>query len=129
MSALDPNDGKLWDLVISEKRAIRAASRSKGALLELRHSVAQVLREPTAIFIGVRDLENDISEDDWLCYCGIPRGTFHRDGSPRDSYCGETLLVYVNQDRRIYHWFWTEAAPSSNGLPSDHESRFRKHLL
>lgn len=124
--AVDPADGSLWEVLVSDEKMDRTALRGMMYAKELAYSVREVLVTPRVIFQGVRE---DGGEDDWLCYVGVPRHAFTKEGKAILPYKGEVFLVFVNGDRVAYHWGWEESDGNDPGLPPDHETRFTKKVL
>jgi hypothetical protein len=86
---------------------IAAAMLLLGAAVELVDTVRWTLLHFMALFRGVRDLERDISEDNWLCYVGNPGHAYdHKTGAKRPPWPGEVFLVFVTDERVIYNWYW-----------------------
>ncbi len=106
------------------------ASQGRGAALELADTVRWSLLHPRAIFRGIRDLERDVAEDQWLCYVSSPQHAYdHKTGEKRDAWAGEVFMVFVTDDRIIYGWYLCECDQSDPHLPVDHEDRFRERLI
>ena len=59
------------------------------------------LQQPTAVFRGVREE----GESRWLCYVGLPPDAYnHRMGERLRPWLGQVFLVFVDDDRIVYHW-------------------------
>ena len=125
VEAIDPSDGKTWDVLISHTKMDTIAQRGMGHAKELAHIVPKILRQPTAIFKGVREEE----EAEWLCYVGIPSVAYHPTGESREPWPGEVFLVFVNSERIAYTWRWEKADPRDRRLPVDYENRFDTRAL
>ena len=66
--------------------------------------VPMILEQPTAIFEGLRqDEDEDRHGYGWRCYCGIPEHAYHSDGTERPAYPGQIYLVFVNEERVAYN--------------------------
>lgn len=130
IEAIDPADGKPWELLLSGTLLARVGKHSMGKSLELAHSVTNVLRYPKAIFQGIRDLDRDVVQDDWLCYVGVPPHAYdYKTDERRSPWQGQTMLIYVNGDRVIYNWYWASAHNKVAFLPEDYEDRFEQRVL
>jgi hypothetical protein len=106
------------------------ASQGRGAALELADTVRWSLLHPRAIFRGVRDLERDIVEDQWLCYIACPQHAYDRKtGAKRGPWAGEVFMVFVTDESLVYSWYWSECDHRDLHLPAEHEDRFRERLL
>jgi hypothetical protein len=121
LPAINPGDGKTWELLLRHKKIDSTAKRGMGAARELAYTVPWALLHPTAIFRGLREE----GEADWLCYVSVPSQAYdYRTGSLVPAWRGEVFLVFVNDDRIIYHWRWEKADPNNNRLPENSETRF-----
>ena len=71
--AVNPDDGKTCEVLISFDRMQAVGRRSMGHAKECGYIVPAILQKPTAIFEGLRRDEDDDSKGvGWRCYCGIP---------------------------------------------------------
>jgi hypothetical protein len=130
LDAIDPNDGGKWQVLLSDDKMDWVASQGRGAALELADTVRWSLIHPRAIFRGIRDLERDIVEDQWLCYIACPQHAYdHKTGQKRGAWTGEVFMVFVTDDRVLYGWYWAECDQHDAHLPNDFEDRFRERLL
>ena len=85
---------------------------------------------PIAIFRGVRELDREISEDDWLCYVARPKHAYdYVTGEKRPPWPGEVFLVFITDERVLYLWYWTNCDPCKSDLPADYETRFLERRL
>ena len=92
--------------------------------------VPMILQQPTAIFEGLRQDEDEDSRGmGWRCYCGIPEHAYHSNGTQRNPYPGQVYLVFVNDERVAYNWRWEKADPDDPKVPENHEARFKTRLL
>jgi hypothetical protein len=124
VKAICPFNGKLWDLRITA-RLIGHASKIPGRARELAYIVPHILLNPRKMFKGIRDIDKEVEDDNWLCYCCRPDFAYdHRTGEKRKPWLGKTVAVYVNFERVVYNWFWLEADKSNIHLPIDHANRF-----
>jgi len=106
------------------------AAQGLGAAMELVDTVRWALLHPRAVFLGVRDLERDVSEDKWLCYVATPSHAYDRKtGEKRPPWPGEVFLVFVTEERVVYNWYWCESDGRKSHLPADYETRFLKDVL
>jgi hypothetical protein len=130
LDAIDPRDGGSWQVLLQDSKMDYVASQGHGAAMELADIVRWALRHPTAIYRGIRDLERDISEDDWLCYVTVPQHAYdHKTGDKRPPWVGEVFLVFVTDERIVYCWYWCECDGQQTHLPTDHENRFADKVL
>lgn len=130
LDSIDPRDGGKWQVLLPDGKMDWVASQGRGAALELADTVRWSLLHPRAIFRGIRDLERDVAEDQWLCYVSSPQHAYdHKTGEKRDAWAGEVFMVFVTDDRIIYGWYLCECDQSDPHLPVDHEDRFRERLI
>ena len=130
LDAIDPRDGKIWQVLLSDDKMDYTASRGGGAALELADTVRWALLNPSSIYRGVRDLERDIVEDDWLCYVATPKHAYdYRTNEKVTPWNGEVFLIYVTDERILYNWYWDEADEDDIHLPNDYENRFLERLF
>ncbi len=105
-------------------------SQGRGAALELADTVRWSLLHPRAVFRGIRDLERDVVEDNWLCYVSLPHHAYdYKTGKKRNVWPGEVFMVFVTDERIIYGWYWHECDPQESHLPVDYENRFREKVI
>lgn len=126
IEGIDPQDGGLWDIRITDRRIKTVADRGKGPAMELGYIVPWVLRHPAAIFQGVREE----GEAEWLCYCAIPQKAFRKEsGQEIPPYPDEVYLVFVDADRIAYNARWEKCDQDNPKLPEKHETRFIRRWL
>lgn len=123
--AIDPNDGKPWEVMVSHAKMDLIASRGPMHAKELAWSVREVLSSPHAVFQGVREE----GEETWLCYVGRPRHAFNKAGQAVPPYRGEVFLVFVTDERVVYNWRWEKCDPSDPKLPEGYAGRFVRRAL
>jgi hypothetical protein len=123
--AIDPRDGKPWQLRVSEDKIKLIAQRSCGQAKELAYVVPEVLRIPSCIFQGVREE----GEKDWLCYCGVPSHAYKKNGDRVEAWEGEVYLVFVSADRVVYNFRWEACDSEKQCFPKDYAKRFYKWVL
>ena len=130
LQAVDPIDGTRCEVQFSFDRMQAVARRSMAHAKECGIIVPMILQQPTAIFEGLRqDEDEDRQGYGWRCYCGIPEHAYHSDGTEWSPYPGQVYLVFVNEERVAYNWRWEMADPDDPKLPQDHETRFKTRLL
>jgi hypothetical protein len=130
LKAVDPHDGGHWDVLITHDKMDWISKKGNGASLELADTVRWSLLNPRSLRRGVRDLDREISEDNWLCYCATPRHAYdHKTGEKRPPWEGEVFLVYVTEDRFVYLWYWDKCDNLVSHLPRDFESRFIEQIF
>jgi len=101
-----------------------------GRTRELVDAVRWALLHPASVYRGIRDIDNEIDEDDGLCYVAAPpRAYDYRTGEQRPAWNNEVMLVFVNEERVLFNWFWVKVDPSDRRLPVDHEIRFREKVF
>ncbi|MEX1040753.1 MAG: hypothetical protein WDZ51_08995 [Pirellulaceae bacterium] len=126
VEAVDPHDGKMWDVLISLEKVKEIAKHSRGKTLELADSVKQILQTPRAVYQGVREL----SEDEWWCYVGVPESAYdYKTAQKRAPWPGQVMAIFVTDGRVLYNWYWCEADRDVSYLPKDYKTRFRKKVL
>ena len=62
IEAINPQDGKFWELYVRHSKIEWTAKRGVGAAKELAYTVPWTVKHPTAIFRGVREE----GERNWL---------------------------------------------------------------
>jgi hypothetical protein len=131
LDSIRPTDGKLEAKVqVSHARMQAVARRGMGQTKECGLIVPWILKNPTAIFEGVRrDDDDDDWGDGWLCYCGIPEQSFDVAGTPGPPYRFRVYVVFVNHENVAYNWRWEESDPDDVKLPLNFQDRFKKRLL
>lgn len=124
--SLDPHDGGKWTVLIPHRKMDWVQSRGMGAFSELAYTVRWALLNPCRLFRGVRDDEEDIDDDGWLCYVSRPNHAYnwktHQKVAP---WPDEVFLVYVTDERVVYSWLWVERDPNDANLPINFEDRFK----
>lgn len=130
IEAKDPEEEGTCEVQISYERMQVVGRRSMGHAKECGYIVPAILQEPTAVFEGLRqDEDEDPRGVGWRCYCGIPEHCYRADGSKGKPYPGKVYLVFVNDEGVAYNWRWELADPDDPELPNNHETRFKKRLL
>lgn len=131
LDARDPsNDESPCQVQISFDRMQAVGRRSMGHAKECGLIVPQILQNPTAIFEGLcQDEDEDERGVGWRCYCGIPEKAYRSDGSDRPPYPAQVYLVFVNDEGIAYNWRWEKADPADLHLPINHSIRFQQRLL
>jgi len=130
IQAVDPHDGGLWDVLLSDDKVKYVASQGMGKAKELAHTVRSSLLYPRHIYRGLRLLEFDIEEDDWLCYVAQPDHAYsYRTGERRPAWLGEVFAVCVNEDRVVYGWGGVKADGTADHQPTGFEDRFRELVV
>lgn len=126
IEAINPTDGKPWDVFLRQAKIESTAQRGMGAARELAYLVPFTLQNPTAIFRGVREE----GESQWLCYVALPTDAYnHRTGERVRPWTGQVFLVFVDDDRIVYNWRWDKSDASSLRLPIDFAQRFEEQVL
>lgn len=130
LQAIDPVDRSMTVVQVSFDRMQTVGRRSMGHAKECGLIVPMILQQPTAVFEGLRqDEDEDQRGVGWRCYCGIPEHAYHSDGTSRSPYPGHVYLVFVNDDAVAYNWRWEKADSDDPQLPQNHLARFRTRLL
>lgn len=131
MQAVDPVDGSLFDVLIPANKLEWVCKQGKGAILELHHSVRHVLSQPRQIFQGLCRDEDDTVDgtENWLCYSGVPNVRYVKESGEIRPTKNRVLLVFVNAERTVYTYRWSEENPSMPGYPTDYDERFKRKLL
>ncbi len=137
--ALDPRDGKMWDVYISEAKIEKVRKDGVGHLMEMAHTLPFGLTQPTHVFQGVRrqigdgtgEAEDlDLEVNDWLCYISRPSERYDlRTGNVRSATLDRSrprvFAVYVTARRVVYWWNWVESDAHME-LPLDYDERYEK---
>lgn len=130
LNAVDP-DGEPVKFELWSPRQVWAVRMGVGAVYELRDCVMAVLLGPSAIYRGLRCDEDEPRASDlapgWVCYCGRPPCRYDLPSGREIGMAGRVLLVFVNEDRIVYHHHWYES--SDEITPCDADGRFREKLL
>ena len=130
INAIDPANGKFLEVQISFNRIQTVGKRSQGHASECAYIVPQILQKPSAIFEGLcLDADEPHRGYGWLCYCGIPTCSYTTDGQTKDPWPNEVFLVFINDEKVAYNWYWTACDDDNHDLPKDHDTRFKKRLL
>jgi hypothetical protein len=131
VDAINPLDGSRFQVLISESRLRLIAARSKGQILEVRDLVPLALQHPMSIFEGLcTDADEPVGRGvGWRCYCTVPTKSFARDGREINPYPRQVFLVFVNDEKVAYNWYWTESDPADPTLPFRWEQRFKARVL
>lgn len=123
--AFDPKFVQPRTFFLRNSRMDHAHSCGPGASYELAYTVRNTLKDPTAIFCGLRE-ESDMSG---LCYCATPERAYDFHGNIRKPWPNEVFLVFICGDGFIYHWLWEKCCPDNPDLPLKHSTRFEARLL
>jgi hypothetical protein len=130
LPAIDPHDGGEWDVLIPGKLMDWVKSRGEGATRELCDTVPWALKNIRRMFRGIRDDEREVDDDGWLCYVSRPSHAYDwKTGKRVPAWPGEIFLVYVTDERVVYHWCWVKADPDDPDLPIDHDERFKAKVF
>lgn len=129
--AVSPEDGRELTLTLSGILLRRAPAMGRGRVLELAHSLPNILERPAAIFEGILRDKDDASgtTDGWLCYCGRPNSRFLYDSGDQIPINNRTLMAFVNEDEVIYSVRWEPEDHAAEGLPEDRAGRFRRQRI
>lgn len=123
--AIDPHTGKPWDVLLSGLKIGDTQKKGLGASRELAFTVRWALQNIRHLYRGVRDDKLDLDEDEWLCYIATPPKAYDwKTGELREAWESELFLVYLTEERVVYHWGWYDCDPHDKTLPIDHENRF-----
>jgi hypothetical protein len=133
LNAFNPTTKRVDSVVqVSFERMKRVGRRSLGHASEAAFILPYVLKNPSAIFEGIR---REIDEDDsrggapgWRCYCAIPLNAFRSNGDKIVPYEDQVYVVFVNHDNVAYNWRWEKSDPQNSELPHDHAKRFTRRL-
>lgn len=123
--ALDVIAGGTWAVRIWDKDIVRRAGITCGRGLEAAFCTKEVLANPSRVFQGIREE----GEDEWLCYCGIPKKAYHPDGTPKGPREDQVFLVCVNCDRVAYNWMWCDCDPDNTTVPVKATTRFLRQVF
>ena len=132
--AINPEDGKPFQLAITHRRARFVALRGEGAVREMARLIPQAVLSFKHIWEGIRweedeDQDRESDSDGWLCYCAQPTTAYAKDGREIAAWRDEFLLVFVNREKVIYHWRWDECDPADSSRPVGWSTRFHKMAL
>ncbi len=132
LDAKRPNGKDCFSLKISRKRMRDVSRRGMGQTLEMAHVLPEVLKDPRAIFSGLRT-DEDEPRDDYslghLCYVGMPSKAYSKVGIQINPRYAQVYLAFVNDEDVVYNWRWEKADMKDLYLPKYYESRFKKRIL
>lgn len=124
--AVDPHTGKEWDVLLPGLKMDWVKKQGQGAAKEMAFTLPWALRNIRHLHRGVRDDDLEIDDDKWLCYIAAPSRAYNwRTGSECNAWEDELFLVYVTDERVVYHWGWYACDGFDNTLPVDHKTRFK----
>jgi len=94
LAARDPEDEDApCEVQISFERMQAVGRRSMGHAKECGYVLPHILQQPTAIFEGLRQDEDEPREGvGWRCYCGLPEVAYREDGAGRTPYPDQVYL-------------------------------------
>jgi hypothetical protein len=124
--AVDPVTGKKDKICfVSDRRMDVIAKRGMGHAKDLAYSEPEVLIGPKAIFRGVRE-EGELQ---WLCYVGIPKHSYAKNGDTKPPRKGEVYLAFVNEEGVVYNGRWECCDQDDVTLPENHLTRFEERVI
>ncbi len=131
IGAVDPDTGKSFEVILSHDRLHRVCSRSRGQIKEAKFLVPEILQKPTVIYEGLRKEEDHryTKTEGWLCYSGVPSCAYAQNGSRIEPRPGEVFLVFVDDEKIVYLWYWCECDKDNPNIPVDADIRFRARKL
>lgn len=119
-------DGTLGTAFVPHTLITRLAKGPDWRLQQFRHFVPRILRDPKAVFRGLRR-----DEPDWFAYVGKPRvdykGFRHAQEIPADP--AHVFVVTLTARREVYNFVWVEAEPGEPDLPIGYKERYRERML
>jgi len=130
----EPNQPDLRLICLQERITFAKQLGYFGAIMEAVKLVPFTLKNPIAIFEGLRPPDDKYSGESpgWLCYCSRPICDFTRSGQECNPKPRKVFLVFVNDDRIIFDWGWEdadgEALDDKRYMPRDYKTRFRKQV-
>lgn len=133
LEAVNPDDGKLLTVKISDSRMRHVAKRGVGATLEMAYTLAEALTKPKAIFEGLREDEDEKftshHSPGWRGYVSMPSRAFLSNGDVVKPWKEQVFLAYLNDDSTVYNWRWETADSTNLCLPEGYQDRFKKRVL
>jgi hypothetical protein len=131
INAVDPTNGKTYEVLISYEKMHKVCSRSKGQVLDCAKNVPYTLQHPLHIYEGLCRDEDEKESDDvgWRCYCCVPPHAYSKDGSEREPWPNQVFLVFVNAEKIAYNWYWHVCDEGSSTHPKSYQTRFVKEVL
>lgn len=131
VKAVEPDEGKECEVIISHRRLHNVSKRSRGQILECAQVVTEILQFPKAIFEGLKRNEDEAGSDvsGWRCYCGVPSCAYVEDGTKVPPWERETFLVFVNVEKVAYLWYWYKSDKNNPDIPVDYVERFDERKL
>ncbi len=107
---LSPDGKSAWDFHVDSKKVDFVKRTSTGAVYEFAKNVPFVMNDLNAIvFQGIRT----DGHQEGLCYMGWPHRRFGAEGNELPVKDEECFLVFINEERIIYHWRW-ETIPAKS---------------
>ena len=131
IQAIDPQTGRMDYIVISSERLLRVGKRSKSQTMEAAYTLIDTVQNPQHIFEGIRWDEDERSSDvpGWRCYCKKPTKRYKFEGVPVRADPNKVFMVFVNENKVAYLWYWHTADDDDKTLPLGHEKRFKKKVI
>jgi hypothetical protein len=131
IEAVNPDDGKHYNVMVSYDRIRFLGRLSQGHTKECAELVPMTLQRPTSIFEGLlRDEDDDKQGLGWRCYCGVPDRSYGPDGEKWPPWPNQVFLVFLNRDRMAYNWRWEKADPRDSNVPAENVPlRFKRRRL
>lgn len=131
IEAVNPEDGKSCEVLISYDRIQFVGRISQGHTKECAELVPMILQSPKAVFEGLlRDEDDDKRGLGWRCYCGIPDKAYMPNGDERPPWPNQVFMVFINRERVAYNWRWEQSSSKDPDLPAEHvPERFKRRLL
>ena len=80
-------------------------------------------KDVVRVFHGVRDTETTEGDDDYLCYAVRPARRYFEDAD-REIKETEVLLVFLDDERVVFNFYWSETEIGDPRTPISSEDRF-----
>lgn len=126
IETVDPRDGGKWTVLLAPALIAKCKKRGIGMAKDLAFSVRQGMSNPRCIrriFHGVRDTDRTRGDDDYLCYTLKPPRRYFDDGD-EPVPPNKILLVFLDDERVIYNFYWSDTCDRDENQPIDYDSRF-----
>jgi hypothetical protein len=134
--ALNPETKQVdMEVLIHADRLRLVSGRNKAETYTAAYTLPETLRNPDAIFEGLRRDEDEPRCDNsvgWLCYVHHPARRYDNEGKTYPTSQDWVFLAFVDDERVVYRWTWenTDETALERGehLPVDYETRFDRRV-
>jgi hypothetical protein len=131
IDARDPHDPTgTWQVLLSDDKAGYVARKGLGAMYEMTETMRWSLVHAEHCWRGVRHEQPEIDETEWLCYSAGPSHAWDLKRHQRVRAWDDSIfLVFVTDERVVYHWCWYDADHGDPTCPVNHLNRFTEPIF